>query len=96
MIKYTLTNKGKIEANKLKASKLCVECGISTHTISAARKTGIFTMNTLNAFFVRYIPSFTEGTHYTKCNPNAVKCADCQKEMHDTQLHICNTGTTVK
>jgi len=96
MIKYTLTNKGKIEANKLKASKLCVECGISAHTISAARKTGIFSMNTLNAFFTRYIPNFTEGIHYTKYNPNAVNCADCQKEIHDTRPHICDTKTTNK
>ena len=96
MKKYILTNEGRMEANKLKASKLCSESGLSEVTISTARKTGAFTIKTLKSFFQRHIPSFTEGIHYTKYNPNAVNCADCQNEMHDTQPHICETKTTIK
>jgi hypothetical protein len=90
MKKYILTEKGKKLAYKLKISQLYLEANFSNATLYKARQTGIFSHKLLIYFFEKYLPNFTQGVHYIKYNPNAIRCATCGNEMHDTQPHNCN------
>ena len=88
--KTYLTNQGKtIQA-------LSLEANISTTVFGGdILKFKPFTYKTLLSLQAVQ-KALKEGIHYTKYNPNAVNCADCQKEMHDTHPHMCETETTIK